>query len=189
MTSKAEWGLRSYQDEPDSFSWGGQNVYDVYSLSEAGRSTGRTTRTGDATGDRRERSRQRLHPARAARRHDDHRHPRRDRRAGAAGFAQARPGGDAARGPLHVPQRHRPVQGRQGQLSRRTSQTLDHGRLHAQDPARPDDQGRRLGPHDGGGARPSPTTRTAEPAGARHHRRPQRLQGEGAGRDARTSDW
>jgi general secretion pathway protein G len=35
MTSKTEWGLRSYQDEPDSFSWGGQNVYDVYSLSEA----------------------------------------------------------------------------------------------------------------------------------------------------------
>jgi len=35
MTDKAEWGLRSYQDETDSFSWGGQNVYDVYSLSEA----------------------------------------------------------------------------------------------------------------------------------------------------------
>ncbi|GBC79801.1 hypothetical protein HRbin09_01027 [bacterium HR09] len=35
MTGKAEWGLRSYQDEPDSTSWGGQNVYDVYSLSEA----------------------------------------------------------------------------------------------------------------------------------------------------------
>ena len=35
MTAKAEWGLRSYQDEFDSFSWGGQNVYDVYSLSEA----------------------------------------------------------------------------------------------------------------------------------------------------------
>jgi general secretion pathway protein G len=35
MTNKAEWGLRSYQDEPDSFSWGGQNVYDVYSLSDA----------------------------------------------------------------------------------------------------------------------------------------------------------
>ncbi|HEV8631894.1 MAG TPA: type II secretion system protein [Thermoanaerobaculia bacterium] len=33
MTGKAEWGLRSYQDEPDSASWGGQNVYDVYSLS------------------------------------------------------------------------------------------------------------------------------------------------------------
>ena len=29
-----EWGLRSYQDEPDSDSWGRQNVYDVYSLSE-----------------------------------------------------------------------------------------------------------------------------------------------------------
>lgn len=35
MTGKAEWGLRSYQDEPDSTTWGGQNVYDVYSLSEA----------------------------------------------------------------------------------------------------------------------------------------------------------
>jgi len=35
MTGKAEWGLRSYQDEADSFTWGGQNVYDVYSLSEA----------------------------------------------------------------------------------------------------------------------------------------------------------
>jgi general secretion pathway protein G len=35
MTGKAEWGLRSVQDEPDSTSWGRQNVYDVYSLSEA----------------------------------------------------------------------------------------------------------------------------------------------------------
>ena len=35
MTDKAEWGLRSYQDEPDSFAWGGQNVYDIYSLSES----------------------------------------------------------------------------------------------------------------------------------------------------------
>ena len=34
MTKKAEWGLRSYQDEPKTTSWGGQNVYDVYSLSE-----------------------------------------------------------------------------------------------------------------------------------------------------------
>jgi general secretion pathway protein G len=34
MTGKAEWGMRSYQDDPDSTSWGGQNVYDVYSLSE-----------------------------------------------------------------------------------------------------------------------------------------------------------
>lgn len=35
ITGKAEWGLRSYQDDPDTTSWGGQNVYDVYSLSEA----------------------------------------------------------------------------------------------------------------------------------------------------------
>jgi general secretion pathway protein G len=41
MTKKAEWGLRSYQDEPDSVSWGGQNVYDVFSLSPA-RATDRT---------------------------------------------------------------------------------------------------------------------------------------------------
>jgi len=33
MTKKAEWGLRSFQDEPDTFAWGGQNVYDIYSLS------------------------------------------------------------------------------------------------------------------------------------------------------------
>ena len=33
MTGKDEWGLRSYQDEADSSSWGGEDVYDVYSLS------------------------------------------------------------------------------------------------------------------------------------------------------------
>jgi len=33
MTGEAEWGLRSYQDESDSDSWGGENVFDVYSLS------------------------------------------------------------------------------------------------------------------------------------------------------------
>ncbi|HYN21551.1 MAG TPA: type II secretion system protein [Thermoanaerobaculia bacterium] len=33
MTGEAEWGLRSFEDEPDSDSWGGENVYDVYSLS------------------------------------------------------------------------------------------------------------------------------------------------------------
>lgn len=33
MTGKAEWGMRSFQDEPDSDSWGGENVFDVYSES------------------------------------------------------------------------------------------------------------------------------------------------------------
>jgi general secretion pathway protein G len=33
MTGEKEWGLRSYQDEPDASSWGGENVYDVYSQS------------------------------------------------------------------------------------------------------------------------------------------------------------
>ncbi|MBP1606472.1 MAG: hypothetical protein H6Q08_1846 [Acidobacteria bacterium] len=35
MTRDTEWGKRSYQDRPDTTSWGGQNVYDVYSRSEA----------------------------------------------------------------------------------------------------------------------------------------------------------
>jgi general secretion pathway protein G len=34
MTGDTEWGMRSYQDRPDSRSWGGKNVYDVYSKSE-----------------------------------------------------------------------------------------------------------------------------------------------------------
>jgi general secretion pathway protein G len=34
MTSSTEWGLRSYQDKPDSRSWGGQNVFDVYTKSD-----------------------------------------------------------------------------------------------------------------------------------------------------------
>lgn len=33
MTGEADWGLRAYQDKPDSTSWGGQNVFDVRSLS------------------------------------------------------------------------------------------------------------------------------------------------------------
>ena len=34
MTGKSEWGLRSMQDDPDSDSWGGQGVFDVYTKSE-----------------------------------------------------------------------------------------------------------------------------------------------------------
>jgi general secretion pathway protein G len=33
MTGKAEWGMRSMQDDPTSDSWGGQSVFDVYSKS------------------------------------------------------------------------------------------------------------------------------------------------------------
>ena len=33
MTGKADWGMRSSQDDLDSTSWGGQNVFDVYSRS------------------------------------------------------------------------------------------------------------------------------------------------------------
>jgi general secretion pathway protein G len=34
MTHQAEWGLRSYQDAPDSNRWGGQNVFDVHTTFE-----------------------------------------------------------------------------------------------------------------------------------------------------------
>jgi general secretion pathway protein G len=34
MTRTAEWGLRSYQDEPTATRWGGQNVFDVYTTFE-----------------------------------------------------------------------------------------------------------------------------------------------------------
>ena len=35
MTNSYDWGLRSLQDEPASTSWGGQNVFDVYTKSTA----------------------------------------------------------------------------------------------------------------------------------------------------------
>lgn len=35
MTGTTEWGMRSSQDSPDSTSFGGQNVYDVYTKSTA----------------------------------------------------------------------------------------------------------------------------------------------------------
>jgi general secretion pathway protein G len=35
MTGTAEWGFRCYQDDPDSTSWCGDNVWDVYSKSTA----------------------------------------------------------------------------------------------------------------------------------------------------------
>jgi general secretion pathway protein G len=40
MTGKAEWGLRAVGDDPDSDSWGGSNVFDVYSLSTGTASDG-----------------------------------------------------------------------------------------------------------------------------------------------------
>ena len=33
MTAKADWGLRSVSDDPDAMTWGGKNVFDVYSSS------------------------------------------------------------------------------------------------------------------------------------------------------------
>jgi general secretion pathway protein G len=35
MTGTQDWGFRSIQDDPDSNSWGGGNVFDVYSKSQA----------------------------------------------------------------------------------------------------------------------------------------------------------
>jgi len=35
MTGQADWGLRAVSDDPDSRSWAGKNVFDVYSKSQA----------------------------------------------------------------------------------------------------------------------------------------------------------
>jgi len=55
MTGSTEWGLRSMQDDPDSDSWGGQSVFDVYTKSQ-GTATARSTRTGKLINGRRARS-------------------------------------------------------------------------------------------------------------------------------------
>jgi len=34
MTGQRDWGMRSVQDDPDSTSWGGGNVFDVFSKSQ-----------------------------------------------------------------------------------------------------------------------------------------------------------
>jgi general secretion pathway protein G len=34
MTGNTDWGMRSMQDDPDSDSWGGQSVFDVYTKSQ-----------------------------------------------------------------------------------------------------------------------------------------------------------
>jgi general secretion pathway protein G len=34
ITGSDEWGLRSYQDKPDTTRWGGQNVFDVFTTSQ-----------------------------------------------------------------------------------------------------------------------------------------------------------
>jgi len=34
MTDSDDWGMRAMQDDPDSRSWGGQNVFDVFSKSD-----------------------------------------------------------------------------------------------------------------------------------------------------------
>jgi general secretion pathway protein G len=33
MTGQADWGLRAVEDDPDSMTWGGKDVFDVYSKS------------------------------------------------------------------------------------------------------------------------------------------------------------
>src|SRR5260370_42652584 len=40
MTGQADWGLRAVQDDPDSTSWAGKNVFDVYSKSQGTASDG-----------------------------------------------------------------------------------------------------------------------------------------------------
>src|ERR1700720_858344 len=46
MTGHAEWGMRSVQDDPGSSSWGGKDVFDVFSLS-SGTALDGTTKYSD----------------------------------------------------------------------------------------------------------------------------------------------
>ena len=39
MTKTTDWGMRSYQDDPDTTRWGGDNVYDVYDVYTKSRGT------------------------------------------------------------------------------------------------------------------------------------------------------
>lgn len=34
MTEKTEWGLRCYADPPDALTWCGEDIYDIYTISE-----------------------------------------------------------------------------------------------------------------------------------------------------------
>jgi general secretion pathway protein G len=43
MTNTKDWGMRSYQDEPDSNSWGHENVYDVFTTSQGKALDGKTS--------------------------------------------------------------------------------------------------------------------------------------------------
>ena len=43
MTGAADWGMRCYQDDSDATSWCGDNVWDVYSKSQAKALDGKTT--------------------------------------------------------------------------------------------------------------------------------------------------
>jgi len=42
FTGKAEWGMRSDQDDPKSQSWGGQCVFDIYSKTQEKASDGKS---------------------------------------------------------------------------------------------------------------------------------------------------
>lgn len=47
MTRTTEWGMRSYQDSPTATSWGGQNVFDVYTKADGVALDGRKYRDFD----------------------------------------------------------------------------------------------------------------------------------------------
>ncbi len=49
MTKSTEWGKRAYQDRPDSQSWGGKNVFDVYTTNPGTALDGTKYRIGKAS--------------------------------------------------------------------------------------------------------------------------------------------
>src|SRR6185295_2688218 len=51
MTNSQEWGKRAYQDAPDTTSWGGKNVFDVYTKSTGTALDGTKYRDWEMRGD------------------------------------------------------------------------------------------------------------------------------------------
>ena len=74
MTNSTDWGLRSMQDDPDSDSWGGDNVFDVYTKSQGTGSDG-TQVQGLVNGEDAAETEPGLYPDRVDDRHQHHADP------------------------------------------------------------------------------------------------------------------
>ena len=145
MTGKAEWGLRSMQDDPDSDSYGGQSVFDVYSKSQGTALDG--TKYSDLVAGRfgirgicaqNSQTRRGLYAAGADGRDDDHRHPHAHRPAQLYRRHQECPGSGAQGRPARDAGGHRLLHHGQAEGAAIAGRS-DPGRLPEVHSRRPDD--------------------------------------------------